>query len=184
MEQRYTLEMHFYSTTKLLILALAGGLFSLSTSAQWQWVDKDGRRVYSDRSPPADILEKDIVKRPGAVLRPSTAASADVAAPPVNTASAPAAKLGSPKITGKDPQLEARKKQAEDEEAAKKKIEEGKALLARADNCERAKKGQVSFQSGVRIAVVNAKGEREIMDESARASENRRLQAIVDSDCK
>jgi hypothetical protein len=34
--------------------------------AQWQWIDKDGRKVYSDRSPPSDIQEKNILKRPAA----------------------------------------------------------------------------------------------------------------------
>ena len=55
---------------------------------------------------------------------------------------------------------------------------------AKAENCERAKKGLSSFQSGVRVSTVNAKGEREIMDDNARAAESKRLQGIIDGDCK
>jgi hypothetical protein len=31
---------------------------------------------------------------------------------------------------------------------------------------------------------VNAKGEREIMDDSARVAEQKRVQSVIDSDCK
>ncbi|MEK9952912.1 MAG: DUF4124 domain-containing protein [Curvibacter sp.] len=37
------------------LLVLAGCLYALSASAQWQWLDKDGRRVFSDRPPPAEV---------------------------------------------------------------------------------------------------------------------------------
>lgn len=53
------------STTKSLI---AAGLLCIASSsmAQWQWLDRSGRKVFSDRPPPADISEKNIIKRPGA----------------------------------------------------------------------------------------------------------------------
>ena len=40
------------------------------------------------------------------------------------------------------------------------------------------------MDSGVRIARMNDKGEREIMDDAARAVESKRLEGIVASDCK
>ena len=55
---------------------------------------------------------------------------------------------------------------------------------SRADNCDRAKKGLVAVQSGVRLSVINAKGEREFMDDNERAKETKRLQAIADSECQ
>lgn len=178
--QRYTGEMDFKLASRTLILAIAGASYSLGAWAQWQWIDKDGRKVFSDRSPPAEIQEKDILKRPGASNRlPVVPSSESVAAPP-----AAAGKGSAPRLSGKDAQLEARKKQAEDAEAANKKAEEEKTAKARADNCERAKRGLASFESGVRISVTNARGEREIMDDAARAAETKRLQGIADSDCK
>jgi hypothetical protein len=174
---------------RTLLLAVAGVSFAIPALAQWQWIDKDGRKVYSDRLPPADIPEKNILKRPpGARIVAAPVAPEDSAATPATAAPAPAAAnksaANAPKLSGKDAQLEAKKKQAEEEEAAKKKAEADKVIQAKADNCARAQKGLASFQSGTRMATINAKGEREIMDDAARAAEVKRLQTIADSDCK
>jgi len=168
-------------TPKHLVLVLAGWAFALSAAAQWQWIGKDGRKVFSDRPPPADIQDKDILKQPGGRggRASVTPAVTEVPAPTVA-----AAKPNIPKISGKDAELEAKKKKLEEEETAKKKVEEEKVAKGRAENCERAKKGLASFQSGVRISTVNAKGEREFMEEGVRATESKRLQSIVDADCK
>ena len=143
--------------------------------AQWQWVEKDGRKIFSDRPPPADIQEKDILKRPAGAPRAAVAAAA---------ASPPGLKASAPKLSGKDAELEAKKKKADEEEAAKKKAEEDKAAKTRADNCERAKTGLATLQSGVRMSSVNAKGEREIYDDAKRAAETKRAQEVIDASCK
>lgn len=177
--------MDLKAASRTLILALAAGSFAITALAQWQWLDKDGRKVFSDRSPPADIQDKNILKRPGGNHpMPAVPVSDEAALSPAAAVSAPLRKASAPRLSGKDAQLEAKKKQAEAEEAAKRKAEEEKRAEARADNCERAKKGLVSFKSGVRISVINAKGEREFMDDNARAAETKRLQGIADSDCK
>ena len=41
-----------------------------------------------------------------------------------------------------------------------------------------------TLDSGVRIARTNEKGEREFMDDAARAAEAKRTQDIIASDCK
>ncbi|MCZ8257417.1 MAG: DUF4124 domain-containing protein, partial [Polaromonas sp.] len=130
-------------------------------------------------------LEKNILKRPpGACVVATPVAPEDSAAPaPAGAALKPNAGAA-PKLSGKDAQLEAKKKQADDEEAAKKKAEEEKAAAAKAENCERAKKALANLQSGARMATTNAKGEREIMDDAAKAVEGKRLQGIADSACK
>jgi len=170
--------MDFKFATRTLILAVASCSFTPVALAQWQWIDKDGRKVFSDRSPPAEIQEKDILKRPGGKSPSLTASSAD----PAPTTAA-AVKAAAPKLSGKDAQLEARKKRADEDEAIKKKIEEEKLAHIKADNCERAHKGLATIQSGVRLSVVNAKGEREFMDDSARAAESKRLQGVAASEC-
>lgn len=173
--------------SRTLILAIAGGAFSVTALAQWQWIDKDGRKVYSDRSPPADIPEKNILKMPRGARGKSVAVTPvdDPAAAPAGAASAAATKTAAnaPKLTGKDAQLEAKKKQAEDEEAAKKQADQEKVAKAKAENCERAKKSLAGFQSGQRVPYTNAKGERDYMDDKARAAEVNRIQGIVASDC-
>ncbi len=70
----------------LLVAALAGLCFA--ASAQWQWIDKDGHKVFSDRAPPPEIQDKNILKRP-AGLKPAAApvrdaAESDAAAPGEN----------------------------------------------------------------------------------------------------
>jgi hypothetical protein len=182
--RRYTAEMHFKPALKTVALALATTSFALSAFAQWQWIDKDGRKVFSDRSPPAEVKEKDILKRPGGRGSVALAAATESAPAAPALASSAAAKGSAPKLTGKDAQLEAKKKQAEEEEAARKKAEEEKVAVAKADNCSQAKRYLTTLDSGVRIANTNAKGEREIMDDSKRAEEKKRVQGVADSSCK
>lgn len=183
--QSYTREMDFkFAASRTLMLALLSSSFALTALAQWQWIDKDGRKVFSDRAPPADVQEKNILKHPGGMKQTAAVPASEGVAGAIPAASSPAGKASAPRLSGKDAQLEARKKQAEDEEEAKKKLEEEKTAKARADNCERAKKGLASIQSGVRLSVANATGEREFMDDNARATEAKRLQAISESDCK
>jgi len=147
--------------------------------AQWQWIDKDGRKVFSDQSPPPDIPEKNIVKQPGAG-KGRAAGPVEVAAPA--EAAKPAA--SAPKVSGKDKELQDKKKLADAAEAEKKKAQEEEYAKMRADNCERAKRSKASFDSGVRISTTNAKGEREILDDAQRAAETKRLEKIIVSDCK
>jgi hypothetical protein len=39
------------------------------------------------------------------------------------------------------------------------------------------------MDSGLRVAQLNAQGERIIMDDNARAAEQQRLQSVISSDC-
>lgn len=159
---------------------IAGLLLSCSAvaMAQWQWIDGTGRKVFSDTPPPASIPDKSILKRPGSGMAPPVA-SAEPTAPAATAATAPAA----PQIPARDTELEAKKKQAEQAEEAKKKAEMERVAKARADNCERARKAKVTIDSGVRLATTNAKGEREIMDDKARAAETQRVDTIIRSEC-
>ncbi len=173
---------------KMLKNFFALGLLCACTlaAAQWQWLDKDGRKVFSDRAPPPDILEKNIIKRPGGrsvlPVAPVVAEAADGTAlagqtTAANRTAAPA------NGAGLDKELEAKKKQAADAEAAKKKAEEEKITKAKIENCARAKQAKATMDSGVRIGRVNATGEREVMDDGARAAESKRIQVVMSTDC-
>lgn len=169
---------------KMLKILFALGLLCACSwaSAQWQWLDKDGLKVFSDRSPPAEVPEKNILKRPnGRIAAPAAPVAADgasvVPATP-NPASAPLSKGA-----GVDKELEAKKKQAADAEAAKKKAEEERIAKAKIENCARAKQAKDTLDSGMRIGRVNGSGEREILDEAARAAEVKRIQSVMASDC-
>jgi hypothetical protein len=180
--QGYTFGMDFKFLTRTVVLALAGSALTIPSLAQWQWLDKDGRKVFSDRPPPLDIPQKSILKEPG--FKVASPPPTGAAGTPPPAASAPASKASMPRLSGKDAELEARKKQADALEETRKQADAEKLASARADNCERAKKGQATLKSGVRIALTNAKGEREFMDDAARSVETKRLQGIAESDCE
>ena len=159
----------------------------LSASAQWQWLDKNGKKVFSDQAPPPDIPEKNILRRVGPPPVARSTANPNVDAAPAESAAdataAPKA-AAAPKPTGVDKELEEKTKKAEADEKAKQAAEAAKVAKAKADNCALARQGKATVDSGVRIARVNASGEREIMDDSARVAEQKRIQSVIDSDCK
>jgi hypothetical protein len=165
----------------LRVISLALALLPALAWAQWQWIDKDGRKVFSDRSPPADVPAKNILKQPGVKNPPvaqGDATPAEAAAP------APARAASVPRVSGKDSALEEKKKQAEAAQAEQKKAEDEKIAKLRAENCVRANKAKATYESGVRIARANAKGEREFLDDATRKAEAKRVQDIIASDCQ
>ena len=166
---------------RLLLVAAAFAL-PAAAFAQWQWVDKNGQKVFSDQPPPADIPASSILKGPGMAKGSATAGTppTPAAAPAPVAAAQPAV----PKLTGKDKALEEKKKAAEAAEAEKKKQQEEELQAMRADNCKRAKASKAMFDSGVRVARTNEKGEREIMDDNQRAAEVKRLEGLIAKDCK
>lgn len=176
---------------KMLKNLFALGVLCVCTlaAAQWQWLDKDGRKVFSDRAPPPDVLEKNIMKRPGGRISVpvALAMSSNVegvgSTGQANATASPAQPTSAPKGSGVDKDLEAKKKQAADADTAKKKAEEEKVSKARIENCVRAKQAKANLDSGARIGRVNAAGEREIMDEAARAAESKRVQSVMVADC-
>jgi len=152
--------------TRYLLAALVC-MTGMQVSAQWQWLDKDGRKVFSDRPPPPEVPEKDILQRP----------------PVTSTVTVPQSGASAPKLSGVDKELAAKKKKADEAEIARRSAEVEKIADVKADNCARAKKAKASFDSGRRIAQSNEKGEPEILDAAARAAEVNRLQAIIDTNC-
>jgi hypothetical protein len=164
------------------VLICAVGLTSIIALAQWQWTDKDGRRVFSDRAPPADVPEKNILKRPGNQRAPDSRATTAIATVAGASAAQDAASL--PKLSGVDKELAAKKKKAEEAQVAKRQEEEERILKARVENCARAKQAKTTLDSGVRMAQFNEKGEPQMMGEAARAAEMQRVQSIISSDCQ
>lgn len=157
--------------TMLLVLCMA-----LPAHAQWKWRDKDGRVTASDLPPPREVLDKDIIARPPAPRR-----APDRATPAASSASAPG--LAAVPRGALEREVEARKRAAEQERAARSKAEEERVRVQRADNCRRARSQLAALDSGQRIARVNDKGEREVIDDRVRADEQRQARAVMSSDC-
>lgn len=165
---------------RLGLLAVAA-LLTLSAPAwaQWKWKDQSGRVQYSDLPPPPSVTDKDILQRPAGSSR-----RGPVAPPSFVAASGAQGSAAAGSAPAGDPELEAKRRKAEQDEAAKRKAEEAKIAAARADNCQRAKAQLRSLDDGMRMARVNEKGEREILDDKARADEAQRTREIIASDCK
>jgi Domain of unknown function (DUF4124) len=169
-------------TSLLLLAAVLGAGLALPAAAQWKWRDRNGVVQYSDTPPPNGIPAQDVLQKPNPIQRnlvaPPTAASAAAAAP----SAAPLAPKGA------DPELEARRRKQEIEKADKGKSEERaqaeKLALAKADNCARARAHMRTLEEGIRMVRTNANGEREVLDDKARAEEKSRAREVIASDCK
>jgi Domain of unknown function (DUF4124) len=148
---------------------------TLPAAAQWKWKDARGVVVISDMPPPREIPERDVLQKPNLLTQRA-------APQPTQAASTPAPEtLAKAKV---DPELEARRKRAETEQADHVKAEEAKVAAQRADNCQRAKSHMSTLESGVRLSQTNDKGEREILDDKQRADEIQRTRQVIATDCR
>lgn len=155
------------------VLASLVVLASAPAHAQWKWRDATGRVQYSDRPPPPGTPAKDILQSP--ISAP---------APKLLPASGPGASAPAAAASAVDPVLEAKRKQAEQQQDAQRKAEETRAAQARAENCERMRASMRTLESGQRIARVNERGEREMMDDDARAREMEQSRRAIASECR
>ncbi len=155
-----------------LLLASTALLLSSPASAQWKWRDSHGQVHVSDIPPPRDIPDKDVMQRPEAVVRKPAAAPAS------------AASAAMPAKAPVDPELEERRRRVEQEQAQRNRAEDQKAAAVRKDNCQRARDQLATLESGQRMARVKADGEREVLDDDARAKEVRRTREVIASDCR
>lgn len=157
----------------LSLAALACLLLSNAAQAQWKWRDSRGQIHISDTPPPRDVPDKDVLQRAEPAARKPAAA-----------ASAPLAAASSPARMPADPELEEKRKAAEQEKAARAKADEQKAAALRKDNCQRARDQLATMESGQRVARIKPDGEREIMDDEQRAKEAQRARQAIASDCR
>ena len=173
---------------KLAQLLVIGSVFllPLGAHAQWQWLDKDNKKVFSDQAPPPDIPEKNILRRPSPPPKRLNFSAPPAAGDATDTATAaPAPVPAAPaKGAGVDKELEEKARKTEEAEKAKQAAEAQKLAQARIENCSRARQGKATMDSGIRVARVNAQGERIIMDDEARANEQKRLDSVIAADCK
>ncbi len=160
-----------------LLACMAWASAQDAAPVQWRWRDANGQIHVSDMPPPSGTPDKSILQRPDLAARRAaqTGAAPAAASAPLRPASSP------PRI---DAELEARRKRAEAEQKARAQAEEQKLAGQRAENCQRARTQLAGLDSGVRIARVNASGEREIMDDKSRAAEATRMREVIASDCR
>lgn len=161
----------------LLLIALCLPLIA-TAQGQWKWRDAQGRIQFSDRPPPQGTPEKDILARPSNAPKPIQVV------PYGQTASAPAAAAAPAASTPQERAAASDKARKSAESEAKLKAQEQREAQAKAENCRAARQQLSALESGVRVATVNDKGERTILDDSQRAQEIRKAQAVIAADCK
>jgi hypothetical protein len=170
--------------TTSFLLCVLGSLLTTAAfgQARWQWIDDKGRKVFSDQAPAPEVPEKNIIKRPSRHHPPVVDTSTTSPAKTTNPESSknPASNSAS----GIDKELEAKKKKAAEAEANKRKAAEEQVSKMKRENCERAKQDKATLNSGVRIARTAQNGEREILDETARSQELKRIDSIIATDCQ
>lgn len=172
----------------VFLVAACAALFSAASpaAAQWAWRDASGKMVFSDQAPPTSIPAKNIVRRPdavgpryGATATPTSEAESDAKA---GTATArPADKPKTQSLAERE--IESRKRQQERAETEQKAAAEKERKEQTAQNCERMRSYLRALDDGMRVARVNASGEREVLDDAARAAETQRTRAQINQHC-
>ena len=144
----------------LVTLALAAASAGTASAALYKWTDAQGRIVYSDQPPAANVKTEQL------------------RAPP------PAANPNAAKEFAQR-EAEYRKKQADAAEAAAKADKERVDGSKLVEACAQAR-GQLKQLSESQLAVYryNDKGEREVLDDDARGKERAKINAFIrDSKC-
>jgi len=153
---------------KRTVLVVSCLLASIATEAQiYQYKDASGRTVYSDQPPPGGAVKGRVVAGESSATAPPAASNA----------------VESPK-SAPDRELEFRKRQKEQQDAAAKRQKEEADKAARAQDCERARRNLEIMESGERVAVRDEKGERVFLEDSQRAAETDRARKAVSELCR
>jgi hypothetical protein len=160
-------------TPLILLLATAA-----PTLAQWAWRDARGQMVYSDRAPPAEVKPEQIVKQPRA---------AEAVPPAPGSAPAPAAgatTVPARQKSAAELEMEFRQRQQQRAEAEKKTQEQQATNQQRNAECERARGYLMALERGERVFRLNAKGEREYLEDAQRNADIQRLRQQMAASCK
>ena len=144
--------------------------------SQYKWKDGRGQVHASDLPPPRDIPDKDVLQRPAWVARSAPATATEAA-----SAASAAALPPRPVL---DPELEARRKRADDLASARRRADEERLAAQRDENCQRARQQLATLESGQRLVRYNERGERTVLDDASRADEAQAARRAMAQDCR
>ena len=150
-----------------VLVALVIAAFGAPALAQYQWKDDSGQMSYSDKPPPPHI-------KPSQIIR-----AQPLGVPVV----APAASAPAPRSLA-DREMDNRRQAQEREEQARKKAEEASQAARMNQACEAMRTELRTLDSGMRIATVNANGEREFIADDVRQQRSTQLRQDISDHCK
>jgi hypothetical protein len=156
----------------LAAAAIALAVSSAPAAAQWMWKDEAGHVIASDQAPPPGTPESRIMKAPRQkpVKQPVT--------PP------PDPNAPEPQKSVADRELDAKMKQKEQADAAKKADDDAARAQAMKENCAAVRSNVAALQAGGRAARYNDKGEKVYIGDDDRQAEIAKQQAQVAQYCK
>lgn len=144
----------------VMLLCLTMLLVPLADAALWKWTDASGRTVYSDIPPTGDMKAERVNATP----------------PPANPNAVK-------EMANQDAELKKRQMQRVEEAG---KSDKARAEAARRQESCALSRGQLKSmqqQGGVALYRINEKGERVLMDETARRKESERLETYLREQC-
>lgn len=155
-----------------LLLAL---FVSLPAAAQvYSWRDKDGRLNYADQPPASgEVRLLHDPRQRQAQATPAARSSGDATVTASNK----------PKTLA-DRELEFRQRRAEAAEAEAKEEKAAAEMADRQRYCEQLRNQLAALNSGQRVSRFNSAGEREYLDDAARAAEIDRQQQQLEQNCQ
>lgn len=145
-----------------------------ASQAQYVWVDEKGIRQYSDRSPPASVPLKNILKAPRSAGIDLVTASVDAA--PKATPK-PALAAAPPSLA--DREADYKKRQLAQAELDKKAAADAKDAAYKKERCNAARMAKAQLDSGVRIRTGT---EGDYMDDAQRAQAHDKVRSNL-ADC-
>ncbi|MCA1248205.1 DUF4124 domain-containing protein [Massilia sp. MS-15] len=153
----------FRHLTLLCALLLGAG----GAQAQYSWIDAKGTRHFSDQPPPPSTPPQRILKMP----------ARHAPGPAPAPASTPVDARPAPTLAEREADYVQRARQREAQE--KKLAEDAARQRALLENCERAREVRAQAESGIRIAKVDANGERRFVTDQERAEELARARRML-----
>lgn len=155
-------------TFSLLLLLL---ISAISFAGPNKWVDEDGKVVYSDQLPPANVEATELRFISGAA---DAAGGDETAASGVPVA---------PKTIA-EREAELRKAQRERKEVADKAAQEQADAEALREDCRAVRKNLSMLQEGMRMVEIDDKGEPYYLDDAQRQQRIVRAQKDIGTFCK
>lgn len=163
----------------------------------YQWRDAQGQVHYSD-TPPAGTNARPLretqksanARQSGDADAGNPTEAADKTGQPAKDGAGASPEGAKPSADSKKPktfaekEVEFRQRRAEAAEASAKAETERQQAAARQRDCERARNQLAALESGQRMARFNGAGEREVLDDAARADEVARARSSIASTCK
>ncbi len=163
------------------LFAVTSVFMAQSAVAQWKWISPAGVVQYSDLPPPPNIPRKDILSKPAAAPMRANAPAASAAS---GLAMAPASASKAAAQTQATRELQQKLEQDKRAKEAAQRLQQEFDAQTKQANCQQAQRQLQTLDSGVRLAEVDAHGNRAFLTDAQRAAQRQQAMAAVANFCR